>query len=74
VDRRPGRTAHELAAEGGLSLPATADLLREAADRFDAIWYGSMPARAEDYSRLTEIDAAVKAARPARTTVELVAP
>ena len=67
VDRRPGRTAYELAVEGGRALPATAPLLREAADRFVAVWYGRAEATAEDHRRLVEIDRAVRAARPART-------
>lgn len=71
VNRRPGRTAYELAAEGGRALPANAAMLREAADRFAAIWYGSASAGAEDYRRLKEIDLAVQAARPARTAEPL---
>lgn len=74
VDRRPGRTAYELAAEGGAALPVSAGLLREAADRFVAIWYGSTPASAEDYQRLTEIDRAVARDRPARAAVPTGAP
>ena len=69
VDRRPGRTAYELATEGGAALPGSAPLLREAADRFVAIWYGSSRASAEDYQRLTAIDNAVGNDRPARTPV-----
>jgi hypothetical protein len=67
VDRRPGRTAAELAAEGGRALPMSAEMLREAADRFATIWYGRTRASAEDYRRLTEIDTAVRSARPARS-------
>lgn len=66
VDRRPGRTAAELAAEGGRALPTQASMLQEAADRFSVIWYGRVQASAEDYQRLTEIDAAVRSARPQR--------
>ena len=66
VDRRPGRTAAELAADGGRALPASAAMLQEAADRFSVIWYGRAQAIAEDYQRLTEIDTAVRSARPAR--------
>lgn len=64
VDRRPGRTSFELAAEGGRALPACAAMLREAADLFGAIWYGSAVATAEDYRRLVEIDRGVQQARP----------
>jgi hypothetical protein len=66
VDRRPGRTAVELATEGGRSLPSCAALLREGADRFSAIWYGDARATEQDYRRLTEIDAAVRETRPVR--------
>ncbi|MFB9731132.1 DUF4129 domain-containing protein [Ornithinimicrobium kibberense] len=38
---RPGRTAHELAAELGARAPALAGDLAEAADRFDAVRYGA---------------------------------
>jgi hypothetical protein len=69
VDRRPGRTAYELATEGGRALPSSAGPLAEAADRFARIWYGRTPATADDYRRLTEIDTAVRADRPARTLV-----
>jgi Domain of unknown function (DUF4129) len=69
LDRRPGRTATELAAEGGRALPASAAMLREAAERFAAIWYGSTQATGEDYARLTEIDAAVRRDHPVRTAV-----
>jgi hypothetical protein len=69
VDSRPGRTAYELAAEGGLALPGSAALLREAAESFVAIWYGSGRATAEGYRRLVEIDTAVGRDRPARAAV-----
>jgi hypothetical protein len=69
VDRRPGRTAYELAAEGGAALPGSAARLREAADVFVAIWYGSAKASAEDYRRVTDIDDAVSRDRPARVGV-----
>lgn len=67
VDRRPGRTAFELATDGGRALPACAALLREAADLFAGIWYGSAVPTAEDYRRLVEIDRGVQQARPERT-------
>ncbi len=69
VDRRPGRTAYELARDGGAALPGSAALLQEAADRFVAIWYGSARATADDYQRLRAIDTAVGRDRPARAAV-----
>lgn len=68
VDRRAGRTAYELATEGGRALPSVAALLREGADVFVSIWYGSATAGAADHQRLVAIDEAVRKARPARTT------
>lgn len=63
VEPRAGRTAYEVAIDGGRALPVQAAALREAADRFTSIWYGSVPATAEDYRRLTEIDSAVHRSR-----------
>lgn len=67
VQRRAGRTAYELATEGGRALPSVAGLLREGADVFVSIWYGSATASAADHQRLVAIDDAVRKARPART-------
>jgi hypothetical protein len=67
LDRRAGRTAYELATEGGRALPSVAPLLREGADVFASIWYGSASATEADHQRLVAIDAAVQRARPART-------
>ncbi len=64
LDGRPGRTAHEAAAEAGSALPACAADLRAAADLFDDVWYGGAPATAETAARMRAVDEAVGRARP----------
>jgi hypothetical protein len=67
VDRRPGRTAYELATEAAIALPTAGPMVREAADIFAGIWYGTVQATEADYRRLTEIDTSVRAARAPRS-------
>jgi hypothetical protein len=62
---RPGRTADELAAEASEPLPAHAAGLRQAARLFDDIMYGGRDGTAEGYHRLRDLDAGIRAARPA---------
>lgn len=62
---RPGRTAHELAAEAGAALPGTAATLHGAAETFDAIWYGNRPGTRGQDAELRQLDAALARARPA---------
>lgn len=69
LERRPGRTADEAAAEAGLALPSCAGDLRSAARLFDEIWYGGRPAGPESYSALRELDRVVRAARPTTAAV-----
>lgn len=64
LDPRPGRTALEVAAEAGTALPAAASDLREAAIRFDEIWYGGRLATAAADAQLRATDARIQAARP----------
>jgi hypothetical protein len=64
VDPQPGRTADELAAETAQLLPAFGAELGWAAGTFDAVSYGSRPARRADAARMRELEAAVEAARP----------
>ena len=40
LDPRPGRTAGEIAAEGGGAVPEIGNDLRRAARTFDEVWYG----------------------------------
>lgn len=69
LDPRPGRTAHEAAAEAGALLPEAAERLAAGADTFDAVHYGGHAAAAADDRRLRELDDAVRRARP-RITVQ----
>ena len=67
LEPRPGRTADEAAAEGGVVLPSCAPDLRAAARRFDEIWYGERPATRNDDALLRHLDDLVGAARVARS-------
>ncbi|MET9340171.1 DUF4129 domain-containing protein [Nonomuraea sp. NPDC003804] len=64
VDSLPGRTADELAAEAGRSLPAFAGELAAAARAFDDVAYGGVPGTPEAYAMLRELDERLRAARP----------
>ena len=63
LDPRPGRTAGEVARDGGAALPSVADDLRRAAVVFDEVWYGGRPADAASYDLLVGVDDAVSASR-----------
>lgn len=62
---RPDRTADELATEASRPLPGHAAGLREAARLFDDIMYGGRDGSEEGYHRLRDLDAGIRAARPA---------
>lgn len=64
VDARPGRTADEIARDGGTALPSVATDLRAGARLFDDVWYGGRPADASSYQRMVALDRAVASARP----------
>lgn len=64
LDRRPGRTADEVAAEAGAQVPALAADLYRAAVLFDEVWYGGRPADAASYAGMVELDRRVREARP----------
>ncbi|MFE3447328.1 DUF4129 domain-containing protein [Nonomuraea sp. NPDC059194] len=64
VDNLPGRTADELAAEAGRSLPAFADELTAAARAFDDVAYGGVPGTPDSYAMLRELDERLRVARP----------
>ncbi|GMA88445.1 hypothetical protein GCM10025868_36950 [Angustibacter aerolatus] len=64
LDARPGRTAHEVAVEAGVLLPALADDLARCAGVFDAVAYGGRPATAQHDRVVRDLDAAVGEARP----------
>ena len=63
LDVRPGRTAGEVARDGGASVPALAGDLRHAAGVFDEVWYGGREAGAGAYEVLVQVDDRVRAAR-----------
>lgn len=61
----PGRTADELAAEAGPALPAQASGLGAAARLFDDVRYGGRNGTAAGYRQVSDLDASLRAARPA---------
>jgi len=64
VDARPGRTADEIARDGGTALPTVAADLRAGARLFDDVWYGGRAADERSYQQLVALDRAVSSARP----------
>ena len=66
LDPRPGRTAGEVARDGGRAMPALAEDLRRAALLFDEIWYGGRTADASSYAVLVLVDDKITGMRPAR--------
>lgn len=67
LDERPGRTADEVAAEAGRSLPASAAGLRSAARLFDDVQYGGRAAAAAHDRQLRDLDDELASARPVLT-------
>lgn len=67
VDARPGRTADEIARDGGTALPSVASGLRAGARLFDDVWYGGRPADEASYRQMVALDRDVAAARPGGT-------
>jgi len=63
LDRRPGRTASEVAQDGGALVPALALPLRRAAVTFDEVWYGGRTADAASYATVVEVDGTVTSTR-----------
>jgi Domain of unknown function (DUF4129) len=68
LDERPGRTAHEAAADAGIVLPKVAAALAVGAGIFDDVVYGERAATAAQDGDLRALDAAVQLARPGPTT------
>ena len=64
IDRRPGRTASEVARQAGAALPGCAACLARAARTFEDVRYGGRPAAADTDEDLRRIVADVAAARP----------
>ena len=64
LDPRPGRTAGEVARDGGAAVPDVAADLARAAALFDEVWYGGRPADASSYAVLVAVDERVSDRRP----------
>ncbi|MEV7647975.1 DUF4129 domain-containing protein [Arthrobacter sp. NPDC089319] len=65
LDPQPGRTADEAAAGIAAAFSAEAGRLRAAANRFDSVRYGKVPASRDDVERLAALDDSLAAASPA---------
>ncbi|MFW5420258.1 DUF4129 domain-containing protein [Nocardiopsis sp. CNT-189] len=65
IAARPGRTATELAADAGAVLPGHGAALERAAAVFNASAYGGVRPGAGDTAALRDLEAALRAARPA---------
>lgn len=63
LEPRPGRTAREVAVDGGAAVPSLAAGLERAAVLFDEIWYGGRAADAAGYDAIVALDAAVRGER-----------
>jgi len=63
LDPRPGRTAGEVARDGGAAVPALAEDLGRAAVLFDEVWYGGRDADAGSYAVLVGVDERVRDSR-----------
>jgi hypothetical protein len=63
LEPRVGRTAGEVAVEGGRLVPAVATDLRTAARLFEEVWYGGRPATAGTDAAMREVDQRVRSAR-----------
>lgn len=76
LDERPGRTAREAAAAASARIPDLGTVLHDAAERFDGVCYGHLPAGPDDDDAMRVLDARVTAARPTApaTTIPEVAP
>jgi hypothetical protein len=68
LDPQPGRTAGEVARDGGAAVPAIAGDLRRAAVLFDEVWYGGRDADAGTYAELVGVDERVRGSRLAVTS------
>ncbi|MEV2266953.1 DUF4129 domain-containing protein [Nonomuraea africana] len=64
IDGLPGKTADELAAEAGRSLPPFAEELAAAARAFDDVTYGGVPGSPAAYAMLRDLDERLRLARP----------
>ena len=64
----PGRTANELARDAGAARPQLADRFSAAAQTFNDVSYGELPATESDYRRIADLDDRLGApAQPVRS-------
>jgi hypothetical protein len=63
LDPRPGRTAGEIAREGGAAVPTIGADLRSAAGAFDEAWYGRRDAGPADYAVVAAADERIRSTR-----------
>ncbi|WP_407317002.1 DUF4129 domain-containing protein [Isoptericola halotolerans] len=71
LDERPGRTAREAAAAASARLPGLGTALHDAAERFDAVCYGHLPAGPDDDAMMRTLDARATETRPAPAVAEV---
>jgi Flp pilus assembly protein TadB len=72
LDERPGRTAHEAAADSAAALPGLAVELRRASTVFDDVCYGSGRATRETDAALRSLDQEIRTAKPVRATAPVL--
>jgi hypothetical protein len=65
LDDVPARTAHEIGSTLALVFPGDAGAVRGAADLFDRVVYGRVPVGAADARGVLDLDARLRATRPA---------
>lgn len=70
LDPRPGRTAGEIAREGGAAVPAIGGDLRTVAETFNLVWYGRHPATRTEYDTVRAADERIRATRLVTATVD----
>lgn len=63
LDQRPGRTAGEIAREGGTAVPAIRPDLHTVATTFDVVWYGRRVADASDYAVVRDADDRIRSGK-----------
>ena len=63
LDPRPGRTAGEIAREGGGAVPAIRDDLQAVARTFDELWYGGREATRAHYDAVRDADERIRTTR-----------
>ena len=71
LDERPGLTADELTAGLAPFFPDHASALAQASTKFDLVFYGDVPATAEDARAVLDLDEALRVARPVRSATPL---